>query len=77
MRVCDICKTAGVKYDTFAVINDKGHTEKLELCGKCYTELQHRERQHRHLAYTETVEAMTGKIPCKSSWWDVFMESIL
>lgn len=76
MKVCDICKCEGVKFNDRATINDKGGTKWLELCGKCYKEFEHRERHHKYLAYVETVEAMTGKIPRKSHWWDIFKENI-
>lgn len=76
MRVCDICKCESVGYSAYATVNDKGHTKHLELCGKCYRELEHRTNNHKYLAYTETIEAMTGKIPCKSHWWDIFKEDI-
>lgn len=57
MRICDICRSEGVRYDTFAVIDNKGNTSKLELCGRCYTELECRGKQYLYLAYTETVKA--------------------
>ena len=70
MKVCDICKCEGVKFDTYATISDKGGVKRLELCGKCYKEFEHREHRHKYLAYTETIEAMTGKIPSALSVWD-------
>lgn len=70
MRVCDICKTNDVSYDTYAVIDKDGTRRKLELCPKCYREFKERERQHEYLAYTETVQAMTGQIPRKAHWWN-------
>lgn len=76
MRVCDICKTEGVGYSDYATCSEKGNRKSLELCGKCYKELQIRTRYHEYLAYTETIEAMTGKIPRKSHWWDIFKENI-
>ena len=72
MRVCDICKKDGVKYNTTATVNDDGTVEKLELCPRCYRELQERERQHCYAAYQETVKAMNGEIPRKSHWWNIF-----
>ncbi len=72
MRVCDICKNNSVAYETYATIDKDGTRKELELCVKCYNELRERETQHRHLAYTETVQAMTGQIPRKSHWWDWF-----
>ena len=73
MRVCDICKNEGVRFDNYTTINEKGNKKCLELCSKCYTELSTRTKHHEYLAYAETVEAMTGKAPRKSHWWDVFM----
>ena len=72
MRVCDICKDGNVAYDTYATIDKDGERKELELCPKCYRELIERERQHKYIAYTETVQAMTGQIPRKSHWWDWF-----
>lgn len=78
MRVCDICKTNGVKYETVATTNDKGQIERLELCGTCYMELDKRKKQHEHLAYIETVKAINGEIPHKSHWWDkLLFEEVL
>lgn len=70
MRVCDICKTNSVKYDTTAVIDDKGTVQRLELCPRCYLELGRREDLHRHQAYEETIKAINGDIPRKSHWWN-------
>ena len=71
MRICDICKRDKVNYEVHATTNDEGHTEELELCGLCYMEFTKREKQHKHLAYTETVKARNGEIPHKSHWWDM------
>ena len=70
MRVCDICKTKEATYDTHAALDTSGFTQKIETCNLCFHELAKREREHQHLAYVETVEAMTGKRPRKSHWWD-------
>lgn len=72
MRICDICKTRESNYTTTATINDNGLCEEVELCGLCYRELNYREDRARHQAYEETVKAMTGEIPRKSHWWDMF-----
>lgn len=72
MRVCDICKKDDVKYNTTAVVKDDGTVKKLELCERCYFELNHREADHRYAAYQETVKAVGGEIPRKSHWWNVF-----
>lgn len=70
MRVCDICKSENVNYKVHATIDDKGSMKKLELCPKCYLELEKREKQHKYLAYIETIKARNGEIPHKSHWWD-------
>ena len=70
MKICDICKTREASYDTYATLDADGYTKKIETCKSCFHELVKREREHKHLAYTETVEAMTGKRPRKSHWWD-------
>lgn len=72
MRICDICKSENVKYRTTATIAEKGTVKELELCDRCYNELNERERQHRYVAYQETVKAMNGEIPRKSHWWNIF-----
>ena len=72
MRVCDICKTNAASYNDTAVIKSDGTTEKLELCGRCYRELNHRENLHRYQAYEETVKTVTGKLPRKFRWWHQF-----
>lgn len=72
MRVCDICKTDNVKYRTTATVKDDGTVKELELCSRCYMELQERERNHRYTAYQETVKAVGGEIPRKSHWWNIF-----
>lgn len=72
MRVCDICKTRGVKYRDYATIDNEGTVEELELCGLCYREFQHRVIRAKHHAYEETVKAMNGEIKMKSHWWDMF-----
>ena len=72
MRVCDICKTKGVRFEKYATIDDEGTTKELELCGLCYRELRYREDRAKHQAYEETVKAITGEIPRKSHWWDMF-----
>ena len=76
MKVCDICKNEGVRFDNYTTINEQGGRRCLELCCKCYAELRARTKQHEYLAYTETIEAMTGKAPRKSHWWDIFKEDI-
>ena len=72
MRICDICKKDGVKYRTTATVKDDGTVKELELCGRCYMELNERERNHRYAAYQETVKAMNGEIPRKFHWWNIF-----
>jgi hypothetical protein len=73
MRVCDICKTNGVRYEFYATINEKGTGKKLELCGQCYTKLYRKEQNYSYLAYKETVEEVAGKAsPKKKSWWNIF-----
>lgn len=72
MRICDICKTNQAIYTDTATIDNNGTSQKLELCRKCYDELIHRENLHRHQAYKETVQAMTGQIPRKFHWWNRF-----
>jgi hypothetical protein len=70
MKVCDICRSDNVMYNAVAVVKENGEREKMELCPICYKELECRERQHKYLAYAETVQARTGKIPHKSHWWN-------
>jgi len=70
MRICDICKTREAAYDTSVTLDDSGFTRKIETCKPCFHELSKRESEHQYLAYVETVEAMTGKRPPKSHWWD-------
>lgn len=81
MRVCDICKTKAIgqylPYKIDAIIDANWKCQSLEVCEGCRAEFRKRERQHRHLAYTETVQAITGEIPRQSHWWDVFKESAL
>lgn len=72
MRICDICKSNGVRYETYATTSEDGNGHKLELCGSCYTKLQQKERYHVYLAYKETVEEVTGEAPKKKSWLDRF-----
>ena len=72
MRICDICKNQGVHYETYATINEGGNDYKLELCGSCYTELQHKRRHHEYLAYKETVEEVTGEKIKKKSWLEKY-----
>jgi protein-arginine kinase activator protein McsA len=72
MRICDICKKNNAKYNTMAVVKDDGTTQELELCGRCYQELVCREDLHMHQAYEETVKAITGEIPRKFHWWNMF-----
>lgn len=72
MRVCDICKVKNVMYTPSAIVDDRGTWKTLELCPSCYHELQKREQEHRYLAYTETVKAITGEIPHKFHWWNMF-----
>lgn len=80
MRVCDICKTTEIygwsAYRVDAIIDTDGECKSLEVCEVCRAEFRKRERQHRYLAYTETVQAITGEIPRQSHWWDMFKESI-
>lgn len=66
MKICDICG-GGTRYVTSAVIDDKGNTKKLDLCGVCYDKLYHKEQHHRYLAYAEVVEERTGKSAKKPS----------
>lgn len=70
MRVCDICKTNKATHDTHAALDASGFTQKIETCRFCFCELAKRESEHQYLAYVETVEAITGKRPRKSHWWD-------
>ena len=72
MRVCDICSSKSVNYDSRATVDDDGKTKDLELCWYCYNELRKRQQQHQCLAYIETVKARNGEIPRKSHWWDIF-----
>lgn len=72
MRVCDICKSENVWYKTWVTTNDDGSGETLELCHRCYDELQLREKLHKYQAYEETVKAIMGEIPRKSRWWHCF-----
>jgi ribosome-binding protein aMBF1 (putative translation factor) len=72
MRLCDICKTNGVRYVPYATIDESGNGATLELCGSCYNKLCKKERHHAYLAYKETVEEVTGKAPKKKSWLDIF-----
>lgn len=71
MRICDICGSKHTSYNTTAVTGNNTYKE-LELCLSCFNELQKREHYHRIQAYEETVQAMTGKIPRKAHWWDMF-----
>lgn len=73
MRICDICKTNGVRYDPYATIDENGNGKTLELCGLCYTKFRKKEQHHAYLAYKETVEEVTGEAPSKKkSWWNIF-----
>ena len=69
MRVCDICKTEPAICNKTATIRDDGYVKELELCRKCYNELDHREHLHKHQAYEETVKTTTGELPRKFRWW--------
>lgn len=70
MRICDICKKNNVAYDKYAIVAEDGSTKRLELCGRCYREFNHRRVLHEYQAYEETVKAMTGEIPRKVHWWN-------
>lgn len=72
MRVCDICKKNGVRYEHYATTNEEGGGYKLELCGSCYTKLENKEQNYSYLAYKETVEEVTGNPPKKKPWWNIF-----
>ena len=72
MRLCDICKTNGVRYNTYATIDEKGRVEDLELCGSCYNKLHKKQDRHAFLAFKETVEEITGEAPKKKPWWSIF-----
>ena len=73
MKVCDICKSEHADYNDIVTIDDKGNVKRVELCASCYRELSRREALHKHQAYIETVEAMTGKRPRKTHWWNSFI----
>lgn len=72
MKICDICKTNPAGYNDIAVIENNGNTKELELCGKCWREFHHREILHKCQAYEETVKTVTGELPRKSHWWNMF-----
>jgi ribosome-binding protein aMBF1 (putative translation factor) len=72
MRICDICKKNGVRYETYATTSEDGDGYKLELCGSCYMKLQQKKCYHDYLSYKETVEEITGETPKKKSWWNIF-----
>jgi protein-arginine kinase activator protein McsA len=72
MIVCDICKTRKATIDVKVTVDDNGAAEPLELCGLCWREFRYREDRAKHQAYEETVKAMTGELPRKSHWWDMF-----
>ena len=72
MRICDICKSDKVNYSAFVDTDGFGDIKELEVCRKCHMELTNRERQHKYLAYIETIKARNGEIPHKSHWWDRF-----
>lgn len=72
MKICDICKIKQPAYETTVTLDDHGYSKSIELCPKCYLELRYREDRARHQAYKETVKAVTGEIPRKSHWWDMF-----
>lgn len=69
MNICDFCKSTNVNYNTYIITDDNGSGKKVELCPRCYHELQRREYAHKHQAYEETVKAVGGEIPRKSHWW--------
>ena len=72
MRICDICKTNGVRYTPYVITNEKGEGKNLELCFSCYHKFDERLKHHAYLAYKETVEEITGETPKKKSWWNIF-----
>lgn len=72
MRVCDICKTNTASYNKEVTIRDDGTVQELELCRDCYNELRHREDLHKYQAYEETVKTVTGELPRKFRWWNLF-----
>ena len=72
MKICDICKSNNVIYNTTATIDNQGTVKRLELCRSCYNELNRREELHRHQAYEETIQAVGGEIPRKFHWWNIF-----
>ena len=72
MRICDVCKKDGIKYRTTATVKDDGTVKELELCCRCYMELQERQRSNSYAAYQETVKAINGEIPRKCHWWNIF-----
>lgn len=72
MKICDICKIKQPAYDTAVIVDDNGDFKSIELCSKCYLEFRYREDRARHQAYEETVKTVTGEIPRKSHWWDMF-----
>jgi hypothetical protein len=71
MRICDICKSESVSYHSTATVDDKGHTKQLELCRRCYFELDRRKTMHLRKAYEEAVQAITGENPPKLHWWNM------
>lgn len=71
MRVCDICRSENVSYNTSVTIDEQGNTKKVELCHACWSKLYQNTNKHNYLAYKETVEEMTGKSPKKPSWLSI------
>jgi hypothetical protein len=72
MRVCDICKNRKASSTKKVTIDDMGHTDEIELCTICLREFVCRKTEAEHKAYVETVKAMTGEVPRKSHWWNMF-----
>ena len=71
MRICDICKANGIRYNKYATTDEKGNGATLELCGSCYHTLYNKQQHHDYLAYKETVEEITGESPKRKSWLSI------
>ena len=67
MTVCDVCKNNSAAYERWVTVDANGHEKKLDMCGKCYTALREKEKEHAFLAYKEVVNVSPSE-PVKLTW---------
>lgn len=60
MNVCDICKKPS-KYEHYVTVDPNGKTQKVDLCGRCYTVFCEKKNYYNYKAYEQAVIEIIGE----------------